>query len=143
MDDPEDLLVPADHRLAGRESVELIEAADEEWVSMPGCLDQEQLFLSSAKAAGFTPDIAHRADHWGTVSGLVCTGFGVTLISRLMPIPAGHEVVRVPICGNPIPTRRLFTAVRRGSAEQPAIARALAAIREEAARRYPRSTTTA
>lgn len=137
MDDPEDLLVPAGHRLAGRESVELIEAADEEWVSMPGCIDQEQLLLSSAKAAGFAPDIAHRADHWGTVSGLVCTGFGVTLISRLMPIPAGHEVVRVPIRGNPVPTRRLFTAVRRGSAEQPAIARGLAAIRDEATRERP------
>lgn len=140
MDDPEDLLVPVGHRLADRESVQLIEAADEEWISMPGCIDQEQLLLSSAKAAGFAPDIAHRADHWGTVSGLVCTGFGVTLISQLMPIPAGHEVVRVPIHGNPVPTRRLFTAVRRGSTEQPAIARGLAAIREEAAGAQSRSS---
>ncbi|WP_026929979.1 LysR substrate-binding domain-containing protein [Glycomyces tenuis] len=132
MDDVEDLLVPAGHRLAGRESVALAEAADEEWVGMPTCLDQEQLLRSSAAAAGFTPDVAHHADSWTSASGLVCTGFGVSLYSRLAPIPAEHAVVRVPIHGNPVPTRRLFTAVRRGSTEQPAIARGLAAIREAA-----------
>lgn len=137
VDDVEDLLVPVGHRLAGRKSVELVEAADEEWVSMPKCLDQHQLILSAAAAAGFTPDIAHHADTWSSTSGLVCTGFGVSLYSRLVAIPVEHEVVRVPIHGRPIPTRRLFTAVRRGSAAQPAIARGLAAIREAAARRCP------
>ncbi|MFC4335879.1 type 2 periplasmic-binding domain-containing protein [Salininema proteolyticum] len=62
--------------------------------------------------------------------------FRVSLIlfSRLAPIPTEHNVVRVPIHGNPVPTRRLFTAVRRGSMEQPMIAGGLAAIREMAAR---------
>lgn len=139
MDDIEDLLVPVDHRLAGRESVELAEAADEEWISMAACVDQHQLFLSSAAAAGFSPDFTHHADYWTSMSGLVCTGFGVGLYSRLVPIPAEHAVVRVPIHGHPIPIRRLFTAVRRGSAEQPAIARGLAAIREEVVRRERRT----
>lgn len=139
LDDVEDLLVPVDHHLAGRASVALAEAADEEWVGMPSCLDQHQLFLSSAAAAGFTPDFVHRADYWTSMSGLVCTGFGVGLYSRLVPIPAEHAVVRVPIHGHPIPTRRMFSVVRRGSAQQPAIARGLAAIREEVARRSPHS----
>lgn len=137
VDDIEDLLVPVGHRLAGRTSVALVEAAGEEWVSMPTCLDQQQLFLSSAAAAGFTPDIAHRADSWSSASGMVCTGFGVSLYSRLVAIPVEHAVVRVPIHGDPTPTRRLFTAVRRGSAAQPAIARGLAAIRAAAAPREP------
>lgn len=132
VDDVEDMLVPSDHRLAQRDSVELAEFADEEWVGMPSCVDQHQLLLSSTAAAGFTPDIAHHADTWSSASGLVCTGFGVSLYTRLVPIPAEHTVVRLPIHGNPIPTRRLFTAVRRGSAAQPAIARGLAAIREAA-----------
>lgn len=130
--DLEDLLVPVGHRLAERPSVALADAADEEWVDMPNCLDQHQLFLSCAAAAGFTPDIAHQADSWYSASGMVCTGFGVCLYSRLVAIPAEHAVVRVPIHGDPIPTRRLFTAVRRGSAAQPAIARGLAAIRAAA-----------
>ncbi|THV41679.1 LysR family transcriptional regulator [Glycomyces buryatensis] len=137
MDDVEDLLVPVDHRFAGRGSVALAEAADEEWVSMTECVDQEQLFMSSAAAAGFTPDRAHQGDTWSSVSALVCTGFGVGLYSRLMTIPVEHAVVRVPIHGRTVPTRRMFTAVRRGSTEQPAIARGLAAIREEVARRSP------
>jgi DNA-binding transcriptional LysR family regulator len=137
LDDVEDLLVPVGHRLAERESVALVEAADEEWVGMPACLDQHQLMLSCAAAAGFTPDFVHRADYWTSMSGLVCTGFGVGLYSRLMSIPVGHEVVRVPIHGDPIPVRRMFTVVRRGSAELPAIANGLAAIRKEAARERP------
>jgi DNA-binding transcriptional LysR family regulator len=132
MDDVEDLLVPVGHRLAGRRSVRLAEAANEEWVNTPSCIDQEHLFRSATAAAGFTPDIAHQADTSSCASGLVCTGFGVTLYSRLMPIPVEHAVVRVPIHGKPVPTRRLFTVVRRGSAGQSAIARGLAAIREEA-----------
>lgn len=137
VEDVEDLLVPADHPFAERESVALAEAADEEWISTPDCVDQEQLFLSATAAAGFSPDIAHRADAWFSASSLVCTGFGVILCSRLAPIPDGHAVVRVPIHGSPVPTRRLFTAVRRGSTGQPAIARGLAAIREEVARVCP------
>ncbi|WP_030160539.1 LysR substrate-binding domain-containing protein [Glycomyces sp. NRRL B-16210] len=137
VDDVEDLLVSVDHPLAGREGVTLAETADEEWVGMPACLDQHQLLLSSAAAAGFTPDLAHRADSWTSMSGLVCTGFGVGLYSRLVPVPAEHDVVRVPILGHPVPTRPLFTAVRRGSAELPAIAYGLDAIRKEAARARP------
>lgn len=137
VEDVEDLLVPEGHRFAGRASVALAEAADEEWVSTPDCVDQEQLFLSVTAAAGFRPDVAHRADASFSASGLVCTGFGITLYSRLVPVPTGHAVVRVPIHGSPVPTRRLFTAVRRGSTEQPAIARGLAAIREEVARLRP------
>ncbi|MFC4335882.1 LysR substrate-binding domain-containing protein [Salininema proteolyticum] len=133
-DDVEDLLVPVGHPFAERESVELAEAANEEWISTPKCIDQDQLFLSSAAAAGFAPDIVHRADSWSSTSGLVCNGFGVSLFSRLAPIPAEHNVVRVPIHGNLVPTRRLFTAVRRGSMEQPMIADGLAAIREIATR---------
>ena len=133
-DDVEDLLVSVDHPFANRESVAFAETADEEWVGMQTCADQEQLFLSSAAAAGFTPDIAHLADSWASASGMVCNGFGMSLYSRLVPIPAEHAVVRVPIHGDPVPTRRLFTAVRRGSTGQPAIARGLAAIREAVGR---------
>lgn len=132
IDDVEDLLVPAGHPFAERASVRLAEAADETWVSMPACADQEQLFLHATAAAGFAPRIQHRADTYFCASGLVCTGFGVALYSRLVPIPVEHEVARVPIHGDPVPTRSLFTAVRRGSTNRPAIARGLTAIRKEA-----------
>lgn len=134
LDDVEDLLVPTGHRFAERRSVRLSETADEEWVVLLStCRDQEQLFHSVTAAAGFSPDVVHQADNWSSASGLVCGGFGISLYSRLVPIPAEHAVVRVPIRGNPTPVRRLHTAVRRGSATQPAIARGLAAIREAVA----------
>jgi DNA-binding transcriptional LysR family regulator len=136
VEDVEELLVSASHPFAERESVALADAADEAWVSTPNCVDQEQLFLSATAAAGFSPDIVHQADAWFSASSVVSAGFGVTLYSPLAPIPSGCDVVRVPINGSPVPTRRLFTAVRRGSTQQPAIASGLAAIREEVARAH-------
>ncbi|MGH8792712.1 MAG: LysR family transcriptional regulator [Stackebrandtia sp.] len=128
-DDPQDLLVPADHRWAGKESVELSEAAHEAWISMPNCLDAQQMLFSSTARAGFVPRVEHEAADPFSLSGLVSCGFGVGLMPHMWPVPADHRVVRVPISGEVQPTRRIFACVRRGSADQGAIAHALKALR--------------
>src|SRR5699024_11022792 len=57
--DPLDLLVPADHRLAQRTSVALIEAAEEDWiVDKPGS-PYHRLVMVACSAAGFHPNAAH------------------------------------------------------------------------------------
>ena len=79
-----DLLVPSRHRLAGRESVALGEAAEERWI-----LDR--------------------------------------------PGTPYHRLVRVPLRGDPVPSRKILTGVRSGSADQPLIAEALTILAEAAA----------
>lgn len=140
LDDPQDLIVPATHRLAGRDGVELAEAACEPWIAAPGSLDQHQLILVACAAAGFAPRIAHRAQEWNAITALVAHDFGVCLLPRLAPIPADHAILRIPLQGEPTPSRRILTCVRRGSRGQPAIARGLEALQEIARIRMRRET---
>jgi hypothetical protein len=45
-------------------------------------------------------------------------------------LPDGYAVVRVPLQGEPAPSRRLLTGIRRGSGRQPTIAAALEALQD-------------
>jgi DNA-binding transcriptional LysR family regulator len=128
LDEPQDLLVPEGHRLAERSRADLAEAAHEDWIASPARADQYRLLLASCAAAGFTPHVAHEAREWFAISALVAHGFGVCLIPRLAPVPPEHPVRRVRLSGPSRPSRRLVTAVRRGSREQPPIARVLDAL---------------
>ncbi len=134
LDDPLDLLVPADHDLAGRASVLLSEAADEPWIlDRPG-KPHHQLVLTACAAAGFAPAVAHEAAEWDTGAALVSAGLGVALIPRLARLPGGYGIARVPLRGDPTPARRVLTGVRRGSRRQPPIAAALDALQDVARR---------
>lgn len=132
--DPLDLVVPADHPLADRARVELTDTAREPWIlPAPGAWDCHELVGSACAAAGFAPNVLHRATSTAAIERLVGAGHGVTLLPRLAALGTGGTVVRVPLAGDPPPARRLLTCVRRGSAEQPLIARALMALRNQAA----------
>lgn len=133
LDEPEDLLVPADHALAGRTTVTLSEASHEPWIAgLPGS-DYHQLVMVACAAAGFRPNIAHLGHEWTAVSALVANGLGIALIPRLAHVPEAHAVVRIPLSGDFVPFRRLLTCVRRGSRANPAIQCGLDALREHIA----------
>jgi DNA-binding transcriptional LysR family regulator len=134
LDDPLELLVPADHPLANRSSVLLREAAKEPWiVDRPGS-SYRQLVQTACAAAGFTPNIAHESSEWETGAALVGEGLAVALVPRLARLPPGYSVARVPLRGKPTPARHILTSVRRGSRNQHAIAMALNALEEIASR---------
>ncbi|MGJ9412345.1 LysR family transcriptional regulator [Aeromicrobium sp. CF4.19] len=132
LDDPLDLLVHEDHELAGRSSVLLSEAAEADWIlDRPG-RPHHGLVVAACSQAGFTPAAAHEAAEWQTGAALVGAGLGVALVPRLARLPEGYRIVRVPLRGEPAPSRHVLTGVRRGSLGQPAIATALAALDEVA-----------
>jgi DNA-binding transcriptional LysR family regulator len=125
LDDPLDLLLPADHPLAAQRSALLSQTAAEPWIlDRPG-RPYHQLVLTACAEAGFTPTVAHEASEWETGAALVAAGLGIALIPRLARVPAGYDVARVPLRGDPSPARHILTSVRRGSRGQPAIAAAL------------------
>jgi molybdate transport repressor ModE-like protein len=130
LEEPLDLLVPADHPIADRAAVSLADAALDPWVVPDPGVDFHQIVLVACATAGFTPKVAHHVKDWVSVAALVSHGLGLSLIPRLAPLPAHHRVLRVPLVGGPEPTRRLLTCVRRGSDEHPVVARGLAALRE-------------
>ncbi len=80
LDDPLDLIVPQGHELTRRERVTLADAAGEPWILGNPGTSYHQLVLAACMSAGFTPQIAHHADEWGTGTALVAHGFGVILV---------------------------------------------------------------
>ena len=135
LDDPFDLLVPAAHRFASADEVDLADAATEPWiVAEPGPGQVDQLIMVACSAVGFTPHVVHRAQEWNAVAALVGHGLGVSLLPRLAAISSEFRVVRVPLAGHPPPRRRLLTCIRRGSREHPAISTGLDALRSVARR---------
>jgi DNA-binding transcriptional LysR family regulator len=140
LDESQDLLVPADHPLAGRAEVALHEAAREPWiVPVAGSSEQRELTLVACAAAGFTPTVVHQAREWAAVRALVAHGLGVALVPQLAGIRSDDAVVRLPICSEPQPSRRIVTCVRRGSRDHPTIRRGLDALQAASAARYPSS----
>lgn len=127
VDDPQELLVPEGHPLA-RDGVELSEAAGETWIAKRHDNDTHALLSVACASAGFTPRITHEAKEWYAVSALVSEGLGICLIPRMVPVPADHRVVRVPLTGSSRPSRRIITCVRRGSSQHPAIQAGLDAL---------------
>jgi len=130
--DPLDLLLPENHRLADEAYVQLADLADEAWIMDRPGRPYHQLLQSACAAAGFTPAVAHHAAEWDTGAAMVAAGLGIALIPRLAHPPAGYPLVRVTLSGEPTPSRRIVTGIRRGSREHPTIAMALRTLDEVA-----------
>lgn len=135
-----ELLLRLGHKLAGRTAVGLQEMADEPWIVVRPGRPHRQLVFNSCAEAGFTPRVAHEAAEWVTGAAMVAAGFGVCLVPKLARIPSGYPITRIPLRGDPAPSRHIRTVVRRGNASQPVIAEALEVLRDIAAgkRRTPR-----
>lgn len=128
-DEPLELLVPTYHSHASSQTIALHEAATDPWiVGTPGGAYHDLVLLACA-SAGFSPTVAHYANEWDTGAALVAQGFGVALLPRLAHIPVHHQTVRLPLHGEPAPTRHIITATRAGSSYQPTISAGLNALR--------------
>lgn len=96
--------VPADHRLAGRESVEVAELAGDPFVTMPaaqGSTLREVTFAACA-AAGFRPRISQEVADPYTALSLVAGGIGISLMPESIEgiMPAG--TVFLPLSGDEV-----------------------------------------
>ncbi|MGQ5576469.1 LysR family transcriptional regulator [Streptomyces sp. ECR3.8] len=128
LDDPFDLVVPDAHVLAGRERVDLAEAAHEPWIApVPESPCRLQV-MAACGAAGFAPEVVHHAGDWNATAHLVAHGLGVALIPRLAHVTPHLPITRVRCLGDP--HRRLLTATRTGGHARPAVAAALQELRE-------------
>ncbi len=111
--EPFDVVLPAEHRLAGQVDVDLADLADDDWVvTLPGNPVRDVVQLA-CEHAGFLPRITHTSDDFRAIDALVRAGAGVALVPR-------NAVLGVPVRGT-APLRRVVAAVRRGSEEHPLI----------------------
>jgi DNA-binding transcriptional LysR family regulator len=129
LDDVFDLVVPTSHDLARRKTITLAETAELEWVVPTSTSTCREHILAACGAAGFTPDIVHNVLEWNAIANMVANRLAVCLVPRLVHLPPHLEIVRIPLRGNPKPSRKLLTCTRAGSARHPAVAIAIAELR--------------
>lgn len=101
------IALPAGHRLAGRDDVQLAELAGDAWVVPDDRVDGLRLSLRiAAEQAGFTPRFRHFGADAGTTGQLVAGGHAVALIRAGDPARAG--TVHRDLAGAPLTVRSLL-----------------------------------
>ena len=83
------LAVPAGHRLAGRDEVALVEAADEPFMMLRRPIGFRRITDDLCARAGFSPQPAFESTEIGTMEGFVSAGLGVAIVPE--PRPGRHE----------------------------------------------------
>jgi DNA-binding transcriptional LysR family regulator len=131
LDDPFDLVVREDHPLAGRDRIDLADAAREPWIAPVPESPCRPHVMSACGAAGFAPDVVHHALDWTVTAHLVAHGLGVALVPRLAELAPHLPLVRVRCASRP--HRKFLTCTRRGGHRRPAVAAALDELRALAA----------
>lgn len=131
--EPFDVLLPPGHRLAKAPEVDLADLSGDPWVTPWPGNPVHDVVLRACEAAHFAPRTECLADDSRAVCALVSAGAGVALVPRsaVRGIVFGGAVI-LPV-GGTRPTRRVFTAVRRGSERHPLLRLALDELNERAA----------
>jgi DNA-binding transcriptional LysR family regulator len=118
--DPADVLVPATHRLAGKESVRAEDLVGERWIcQVAGSICHEWL-MRTMRRAGVEPDVAFSVAEYQTQLAMLARGLGIGLLPRLGRGPVPGNVVAIPL--QPAVSRRLYAVWRTTTSRRPAIA---------------------
>ncbi|MGW1214204.1 LysR family transcriptional regulator [Streptomyces sp. NPDC002499] len=130
LDDPADLAMPAGHRLAGRDEVDLGELAEDEWITWGEGEFCHEWLMFTLRSRGIEPIVAHRAAETHTQLGLVQAGLGVCIAPLLgrHPMPAG--VVTVPLVQRV--RRHVYVVWRADADRRPSIRAAVRALQDAA-----------
>ena len=117
--DVADLLVPAGHRLAGRDRVTPADLVPERWLSQPPGSICHDWLVRTVRTTGHEPVVSYLVSEYETQLAFLRAGIGVALVPRLGRIPLPDDVVAVTL--NPVPTRTLYAVWRDRTSRRPAI----------------------
>ncbi|WP_433875278.1 LysR family transcriptional regulator [Sinomonas atrocyanea] len=94
-------VVPVDHPLAQRATLDLGELRDEDFIMMPsgGGSDLERTATAACVAAGFRPRVVQTIGDPFMILTFVAAGMGVSLVSEGMSDILPHGAVYVPLSG--------------------------------------------
>jgi DNA-binding transcriptional LysR family regulator len=129
LSEPAVVLLPRDHRLAGR-PVKMRELANDRWCVAQETASSRQAVERLAQSAGFEPNVILESDYFRAIGAAVEAGLGVG-IAPLMTDLRGIDIDIQPLA-DPKMSRRIFAAVRAGSGESPTIRAVLDALKTAA-----------
>lgn len=125
--DPADVLVPASHRLAGKEVVRAEDLVGERWICQPAGSICHEWLVRTMRKAGVQPEVAYSIAEYQTQLAMLARGIGIGLLPRLGRGTLPDGVIALPL--QPAPSRRLYAVWRTATARRPAIAVTLAALK--------------
>ncbi|MBV8432512.1 MAG: LysR family transcriptional regulator [Solirubrobacterales bacterium] len=115
------VLLPPDHRLAGRRRIRMAELRDEEFISYrPGARLRELLF-AAGRQAGFAPRVKLELNESRRIRRLVARGMGVAILPRSDAVAPQAEIA-VAALTNPSLCRDITLAWRQERRHPPAVA---------------------
>ncbi|MDX3801606.1 LysR family transcriptional regulator [Streptomyces sp. AK04-3B] len=127
LDDPADVAMPADHRLAGRDEVDLGEFAEDEWITWNEGEFCHEWLMFTLRSRGIEPIVGHRAAETHTQLGLVAAGLGVCIAPVLGRRPVPEGVVTVPLRQRV--RRHVYVVWRADADRRPSIRAAVRALK--------------
>jgi DNA-binding transcriptional LysR family regulator len=116
------IALPARHRLAGSETLELVDLAGEPFILYPranGGMLYDSI-IAACRNAGFSPRIAQEAPQMASSVNLVAAGVGVSLVPASMCQLHAQGVTYARIAGDG-PKAQLVVAHRRDGPIPPAV----------------------
>lgn len=122
------LVVPATHPITDHEAADLKRLAEEDWISTAAGDACDQLLHSTCAAAGFRPNVRHRASDWAAIAALVEAGLGIALVPSHARLPTTAVLTAIDIEGGPV-QRRIHATIRRGTETRPAVAHYLTTLK--------------
>ncbi|WP_433532813.1 LysR family transcriptional regulator [Micromonospora sp. CA-263727] len=132
LDDPYVAVLPAGHRFAEQDEVDLVDLADERWVDNDFARGWCRANLIEAcTAAGFSPAFGVEAHDYPTALAFVEAGIGLTVLPALGAAKLPDGVTRVRLV-RPTPVRSIYLVVHDAVEHTPAVQTAVAALREAA-----------
>jgi molybdate transport repressor ModE-like protein len=137
IDDPYEVILPRDHKLAEKRHVRLTDLSGEPWIASTnesGCRAITEL---ACREAGFEPRIAFEADETQAAQALVAAGVGVTILPRLALTTVHPAVVNRTLANQPV--RRIWAARLEGSYCSPA-SEAMVQVLVDVAEEYRETT---
>lgn len=135
LDEPHELLLHPDHRLARKKTVTMADLRDEDWLfpTLGPDSPTQKLFTAACAAAGYEPTIVFRVNDCEMFQGLVAAGVGIGFLPRLALHPVHPGVVIKPVAE--APSRRILAVALPGM--RSAASDAFLALLDEYAAAYP------
>lgn len=130
LDDPAEVAIPAGHRLADRDEVDLGEFAGDEWITWGEGEFCHEWLMFTLRSRGVEPIVGHRAAETHTQLNLVAAGLGVCIAPVLGRHPVPDGVVMVPLRQRV--RRHVYVVWRADADRRPSIRAAVRALKSAA-----------
>ena len=105
-------VLPSGHPLAARQSVQLSELANDEFLLLPSGTVMDALIMDACATEGFVPEVRYRGTRAENIIDLVSRGMGVSLLMRTPAAYLARASVSIVDLERPITTKVMIYRLR-------------------------------